>query len=466
MTLLRLRKRNYICLLTIMAGHIIIVAGLMMIFKPGSALANSGDMDTFRAAYAQITGTRLDDCSTCHISTRPNKLNSYGEAYATDRTQAGLAAIEALDSDDDGFTNLDEINALTYPGDAADHPAPENQDMILTRQKYPALIDTRLDSCKLCHTNEPALNQYGADYNNNGRNLDAFALIEPLDSDEDGFSNLEEITALTWPGGCDDYPIDDTDDMAWAIEAYPALANTRLDTCTLCHTSGADLNSYGADYLANGRNPAAFGLIEQLDSDGDGFINLDEIDLLTFPGDPADTPDDMALAMAAYPHLAQTDMNDCSLCHQADYTLNGYGVDYQQYGRNPAAFGLIENLDSDGDGHPNWDELTLVYFPGDPADYPAHMELLLLQYPQLVDTPLESCDLCHTDDWALNPYGTDYNDYGNNRAAFGLIENLDSDGDGSLNIEEINALTMPGDPTDSPAQAEPNYWVFIPIIIR
>jgi len=459
-------NRNFICLVSFSASAVIIAAGLLVIFTATPVLANNGDMDTLRAKYSHIAGTRLDDCDVCHTSTHPSRLNDYGEAYSADRTQAGLTAIEATDSDGDGFTNLEEITALTFPGDAADHPAPENPDMLLARQKYPAITATRLDSCKLCHTNEPALNQYGADFNANGRNLDAFALIEPLDSDEDGYTNLEEITALTYPGGCNDYPVDDTDDMAWAIEAYPALAETRLDACTLCHTSGSDLNNYGADYLANGRNPDAFGLIEALDSDTDGFINLDEINLLTFPGDSTDYPDDMALALAAYPHLAQTDLDNCNLCHHADYSLNDYGTDYQNYGRNPAAFGLIEQLDSDGDGHLNIDELTLIYFPGNPNDYPAHMELLLLHYPDLDNTPLESCDLCHTDDWGLNPYGTDYNDYGNNRAAFGLIEQLDSDDDGYLNFEEIDALTMPGDPADSPAQSEPNYRVFLPIVIR
>jgi hypothetical protein len=38
------------------------------------------------------------------------------------------------------------------------------------------------------------------------------------------------------------------------------------------------------------RQRRQFAPIEELDSDGDGVINLDEIVALTFPGDPADVP--------------------------------------------------------------------------------------------------------------------------------------------------------------------------------
>ena len=67
-------------------------------------------------------------------------------------------------------------------------------------------------------------------------------------------------------------------------------AGTALDSCTLCHTgspSGSNLNSYANAYAANGYNFAA---IEALDSDGDGFSNIAEINARTFPGDPASKP--------------------------------------------------------------------------------------------------------------------------------------------------------------------------------
>ncbi|TGC09112.1 PGF-CTERM sorting domain-containing protein [Methanolobus halotolerans] len=64
--------------------------------------------------------------------------------------------------------------------------------------------------------------------------------------------------------------------------------DTKLDACLTCHNNangGGPRNPYGMAYEENGRD---FASIENLDSDGDGFTNLEEINNLTFPGDPAD----------------------------------------------------------------------------------------------------------------------------------------------------------------------------------
>ncbi|HKN91206.1 MAG TPA: thrombospondin type 3 repeat-containing protein [Acidimicrobiia bacterium] len=65
---------------------------------------------------------------------------------------------------------------------------------------------------------------------------------------------------------------------------------SKLDSCNTCHTTPQDaqhLNPYGADF---GKHNHDFGAIEPLDSDGDGFSNIDEIKAGTFPGDPNDNP--------------------------------------------------------------------------------------------------------------------------------------------------------------------------------
>ena len=66
--------------------------------------------------------------------------------------------------------------------------------------QYPAAAGTRIDSCNLCHTTVPALNPYGAAFAASGHE---FAPIEEADSDGDGFSNLAEIEALTFPGNAE-----------------------------------------------------------------------------------------------------------------------------------------------------------------------------------------------------------------------------------------------------------------------
>jgi len=62
---------------------------------------------------------------------------------------------------------------------------------------------------------------------------------------------------------------------------------TPLDTCITCHSNIPNLNPYGEDFRDNGSDFAA---IEQMDSDDDGFSNINEIVVRTFPGDPEDVP--------------------------------------------------------------------------------------------------------------------------------------------------------------------------------
>jgi len=85
------------------------------------ANANSTYLAAFEAQYPAAVGSRIDSCNLCHTSSIP-QLNPYGTAFQG----AGhvFAPIESLDSDGDGASNLAEIMALTFPGDAADTPPP------------------------------------------------------------------------------------------------------------------------------------------------------------------------------------------------------------------------------------------------------------------------------------------------------------------------------------------------------
>ncbi|MBN1834158.1 MAG: hypothetical protein JW896_18825 [Deltaproteobacteria bacterium] len=114
------------------------------------------DANNFAGAYPSIIETRLDDCQTCHragiegtdtarvynacgychlipfpekgyLTGVPenfmNTLNAYGRAYGqAGRTTAALREIENRDTDEDGYTNSQEIAALRYPGDATSKP--------------------------------------------------------------------------------------------------------------------------------------------------------------------------------------------------------------------------------------------------------------------------------------------------------------------------------------------------------
>lgn len=109
-------------------------------------------------------------------------------------------------------------------------------------------------------------------------------------------------------------------DAKYFRDIYPGKVGTKLDNCTLCHSGGVDrsgkkpvamgscqwchftygydqsgdiaatLNAYGRHYLRAGRSAAALKAIEQVDSDGDGFSNLAEINASRYPGDKTDDP--------------------------------------------------------------------------------------------------------------------------------------------------------------------------------
>ena len=112
-------------------------------------------------------------------------------------------------------------------------------------------------------------------------------------------------------------------DSANFLSVYPEKAGTKLDSCNLCHSGGsytsggktttygncqwchyktgygtqstpanleATLNPYGLAYLLAGRSAAAVQTIAGLDSDGDGYVNSEEIAATRYPGDATDDP--------------------------------------------------------------------------------------------------------------------------------------------------------------------------------
>ncbi|MBF0550171.1 MAG: hypothetical protein HQK60_06520 [Deltaproteobacteria bacterium] len=131
---------------------------LVVLFWSGqAALAaynHPGEKDSagFLATYPFVKGTKLDSCATCHTGgdvvdskgktvilgscqychsvygldghgNIVQTLNPYGKDYLMNgRNQAALKAIEGLDSDKDGYSNLVEIQAIRYPGNPTDDP--------------------------------------------------------------------------------------------------------------------------------------------------------------------------------------------------------------------------------------------------------------------------------------------------------------------------------------------------------
>lgn len=96
-------------------AFVFIVAGLA-----GTAHAKSSYMTSFNSTYPTAPST-IKNCTLCHPGGATSQLNSYATAYAN--ANHAYAPIAALDSDADGFTNIVEINAGTFPGLATSKPA-------------------------------------------------------------------------------------------------------------------------------------------------------------------------------------------------------------------------------------------------------------------------------------------------------------------------------------------------------
>jgi len=88
-------------------------------------------------------------------------------------------------------------------------------------------------------------------------------------------------------------------------ESETSLCSSGLPDCTLCHTNPPIHNAYGAAVSAallpgeprpltvaayTAGLPDALAAVENDDSDGDGYSNLEEIAAGSFPGDPASNP--------------------------------------------------------------------------------------------------------------------------------------------------------------------------------
>ena len=94
------------------------MAGFAFLVSP--ATAKPEYLQGFNKKYG-TQGTKLDSCNTCHTTSQDaDHLNPYGQYFL--KANHDYGAIEGLDSDGDGFKNIDEINAGTFPGDPKDNP--------------------------------------------------------------------------------------------------------------------------------------------------------------------------------------------------------------------------------------------------------------------------------------------------------------------------------------------------------
>jgi len=103
------------------------VLALLVMPLSETVYAKSVLQSMFEAVYSHSQSTQTADCQTCHAR-QVNQLNSYGKALCDQLTdeannterllsfQSRAIVAEGLDSDGDGFSNIEEINGSAQPG--------------------------------------------------------------------------------------------------------------------------------------------------------------------------------------------------------------------------------------------------------------------------------------------------------------------------------------------------------------
>jgi hypothetical protein len=97
---------------------------LFVLLTSATALAKNTYLNAFKARYGIEDAQKLNSCNTCHDPANLYDRNPYGAdlegANIKNNTAAAFAAVELLDSDNDGALNLTEIQNGTWPGDPSD----------------------------------------------------------------------------------------------------------------------------------------------------------------------------------------------------------------------------------------------------------------------------------------------------------------------------------------------------------
>jgi hypothetical protein len=105
----------------LVAGMVVATACLTAGFqRTFSVFAMPGIQTAFVKQYPGTKDTKLDNCGTCHLPAKRDFLNGYG--FALREARLDFSRIEALDSDNDGGGNIQEIRAGTNPGSQAAYP--------------------------------------------------------------------------------------------------------------------------------------------------------------------------------------------------------------------------------------------------------------------------------------------------------------------------------------------------------
>jgi hypothetical protein len=112
-----MRKAVRISLFLVSATAVVMAAAM---FLAPAVFAMPSLQTALVAKYPTIRGTQVDSCTTCHSPSVKDFLNQYGLDLRD--AKMNFAEVEAIDSDGDGKTNIDEIREQKFPGSQATYP--------------------------------------------------------------------------------------------------------------------------------------------------------------------------------------------------------------------------------------------------------------------------------------------------------------------------------------------------------
>lgn len=146
------------------------------------------------------------------------------------------------------------------------------------------------------------------------------------------------------------------------VRVYPSIAGTRLDDCQTCHRAGFE----GTDTRRI-------------------YNSCEYCHLIPFPD-------------KKYKSGVPGDFED---------TLNPFGKAYKEAGRSQAALHQISNMDTDGDGHSNTEEISSLCYPGNPDSKPNQPLAPFLTYDRKKLAGLPT----HEQVLLMNTHKQKYDDY-------------------------------------------------------
>lgn len=218
------------------------------------------DSNNLVNVYPAVIGTRLDDCQTCHTggtftidddgeivevfknacdfchliqhpdsslieaqpTTYAETLNPFGADYlAAGRSRQALQDIAGEDSDEDGYSNADEIADLKYPGDPLSMPGQQVAPMRIFSMEEVTAMPSHSEFL-LCNSSRQEFDNYAT--------YEGVKIVDLLEAAGVDLSSPEivGITVIAPDGFMKDFDLDEI------INPYPAgLFFAGLDTDTL-----------------------------------------------------------------------------------------------------------------------------------------------------------------------------------------------------------------------------------------